>query len=231
MLPALLRGWFGPSAGHPGTSHQVAVEIVDGNLVLRPVAVPAADEGQLLIPLFPTYAIACGAFDATDWSAHQAPPSVAPSSLHAGADPSMQFLCFARGDSMDGGEDPVRHGDLLLLEWARGVSAGDLVGERVLVEFTERSGTAAALKLLERAGSGFELRSSNPVYPPVPGGPQMRVVARLRQRLDQFAINQLAPSIGRSFKRMDVAPLYGQPYNPGNWQSGHVSLPATPSSS
>ena len=226
-LPALLRGWFGPSAGHPGTSHQVAFNRAGGNLVMRPVAVPASDAGdRVVIPLFPTYAIACGAFDATDWSAHQATTlPVAPNSLPAGTDPALQFLCFARGDSMDGGEDPIRHGDLLLLEWARGVSAGDLVGERVLVEFTERSGTAAALKFLERAGSGFELRSENPAYPPVPGGPQLRVVARLRQRLDQSAINPLAASISQSFKRMDVAPLYGQPYNPGNWQSGHVSLP------
>jgi superfamily II DNA or RNA helicase/diadenosine tetraphosphate (Ap4A) HIT family hydrolase/HKD family nuclease len=226
-LPALLRGWFGPSAGHPGTSHQVAFERVDGTLVMRPVAVPAADAGdRVVIPLFPTYAIACGAFGAPAWSAHQVTPlSVAPSSLPVGTDPATQFLCFARGDSMDGGEDPIRHGDLLLLEWARGVSAGDLVGERVLVEFAERSGTAAALKVLERAGSGFELRSENPTYPPVPGGPHLKVVARLRQRMDQSAINPLAASIGQSFKRMDVAPLYGQPYNPGNWQSGHVSLP------
>ena len=49
--------------------------------------------------------------------------------------------------------------DFLLLEWARGLSAGDLVGERVLIEFTERGGTAAALKLLERSGPGFELLS------------------------------------------------------------------------
>jgi hypothetical protein len=48
-LPALLRGWFGPSAGHPGTSHQVAFERVDGNLVMRPVAVPGADAGDQVV--------------------------------------------------------------------------------------------------------------------------------------------------------------------------------------
>ena len=32
-LPGLLRGWFGPSAGHPGTSHAVELEQIDGTLL------------------------------------------------------------------------------------------------------------------------------------------------------------------------------------------------------
>jgi superfamily II DNA or RNA helicase/diadenosine tetraphosphate (Ap4A) HIT family hydrolase/HKD family nuclease len=225
VLPALLRGWFGPSAGHPGTSHQVVFERVDGKLVLRPVAVPAADDSRV-ISLFPTYDVACGAFEEADWSGHRATPlTVTPGGVAASAEPSAHFLCFARGDSMDGGPDPVRHGDLLLFEWARGVSASDLVGERVLVEMAGRSGTAAALKLLERDGPGFRLVSANPAYPPIPGEANLRVVARLRQRLEQSAINPLAHRIGEPFKREDVAALYGQQYNSGNWQSGHVSLP------
>src|SRR5205807_161980 len=115
-LPALLRGWFGPSAGHPGTSHQVAFEQVDGKLVMRPVAVPIQGAGDdLVVPLFPTYAVACGAFDTADWSAHRATLlTVTPSAAPASVDPATHFLCFARGDSMDGGADPIRHGDLLL---------------------------------------------------------------------------------------------------------------------
>jgi hypothetical protein len=226
-LPALLRGWFGPSAGHPGTSHQVAFDQVDGQLVMRPVAVPTEGAGdELVVPLFPTYAVACGAFDTADWSAHRGSLlTVARSTVPAVVGSATHFLCFARGDSMDGGTDPIRHGDLLLFEWARGVSAGDLVGERVLVELTEPGGTAAALKLLERDGPDFRLLSANPGFPPVPGDSHLQVVARLRQRLDQSAINPLAHRIGQAFKREDIAPLYGQPYNPGNWQSGHVSVP------
>jgi superfamily II DNA or RNA helicase/diadenosine tetraphosphate (Ap4A) HIT family hydrolase/HKD family nuclease len=36
-LHALLRSWFGPSVGHPGTSHQVTIEQVAGKLVMRPL--------------------------------------------------------------------------------------------------------------------------------------------------------------------------------------------------
>jgi superfamily II DNA or RNA helicase/diadenosine tetraphosphate (Ap4A) HIT family hydrolase/HKD family nuclease len=226
-LHALLRGWFGPSAGHPGTSHQVMIEQVADQLVMRPLAAPTTETGDaLVIPLFPTYAVACGAFNDPDWSTHQASPiSVDRLSAPDTTDPTTHFVCFARGDSMDGGPDPIRHGDPLLFEWARGVSAGDLVGERVLVQLSTPDGTAGVLKVLERDGPGFQLISANPAHLPLPGGSNLRVVARLRRVLDQSAINSLAARIGQAFKREDVASLYGQPYNPGNWQSGHVSLP------
>ena len=42
-LPGLLRGWFGPSAAYPGTSHAVELEQIDGTLLLRPGAVNSDD--------------------------------------------------------------------------------------------------------------------------------------------------------------------------------------------
>ena len=36
-LPGILRGWFGPDAGRPGTNQQVVCESSDGELVLRPI--------------------------------------------------------------------------------------------------------------------------------------------------------------------------------------------------
>ncbi len=44
-LTSLLRGWFGPSAGLPGTSHSVEMEFVDGRLVMRPVGVSSVAAG------------------------------------------------------------------------------------------------------------------------------------------------------------------------------------------
>src|SRR5262249_31537901 len=63
-LPSLLRGWFGPNAGHSGTSHFVLFEQRDGGWQLRPDAdsTPAATEAGNLVPFFPNYAVACGAF-------------------------------------------------------------------------------------------------------------------------------------------------------------------------
>ena len=60
-MPALLRGWFGPSAGHPGTRHFVILEQVDGRWVLRPDQQIAEDVGAMILPLFANYRVACGA--------------------------------------------------------------------------------------------------------------------------------------------------------------------------
>jgi hypothetical protein len=67
QLASLLRGWFGPSAGLPGTANSVALEVVDTRWVLRPIGVAAAavNDGTV-VALFPNYGVACGAFDLPD---------------------------------------------------------------------------------------------------------------------------------------------------------------------
>jgi hypothetical protein len=126
---------------------------------------------------------------------------------------------------MEGGTDPIRHGDPLLLEWVTTGGARDFVGQRVLVEYHDAGGLSAALKILTREGDGYRLESANPDHPAIAGGSSMRIVARLVRRLAQSELNPLARHIGGRFKRQDVPALYGLEYNPGNWQSGHVSLP------
>jgi hypothetical protein len=126
---------------------------------------------------------------------------------------------------MDGGTDPIKHGDPLLFEWVERGSARDYTGERVLVEQSGPSGTAPALKVLEREGGSYRLVSANPSVAPLRGERNMSIVARLVGRLEQADVNPLVPHIGEVFKRQDVPPLYGLEYNPGNWQSGHVSIP------
>jgi hypothetical protein len=36
-LPAVLRGWFGPDAGAPGTAHRVVFQPIDGGYRLQPI--------------------------------------------------------------------------------------------------------------------------------------------------------------------------------------------------
>jgi hypothetical protein len=125
---------------------------------------------------------------------------------------------------MDGGVDPIRHGDPLLFEWITGGSARDYVDQRVLVETASKSGVAGTLKALRRQASGWVLESSNPAVAPIAGQSDMRPVARLVSKLDQRDVNPLASRIGEQFKSTDVPQLYGEAFNPGNWRSGHVSL-------
>ncbi|WP_024440929.1 DUF3427 domain-containing protein [Mycobacterium sp. UM_WGJ] len=223
-LPGLLRGWFGPSAGHPGTSHTVELDQIDGTLVLRPGAAAADGLDVDYVPFFGDYTVACGPDAATSWSDHAASEIAIRRQAGHELAPSSHFVCFAHGDSMDGGPDPIRHGDPLLFEWITGGSARDYVDQPVLVETAGKSGVAGTLKFLRRQGSGYLLESTNPAVAPIEGRSDMRPVARLVSRLDQHDVNPLASRIGEQFKRGDVPALYGEAFNPGNWQSGHVSL-------
>ena len=223
-LPGLLRGWFGPSAGHPGTSHAVKLEQLDGTLLLEPDRSVTAEFGIDYVPLFGDYTVACGPGAQVSWNDHAATEIPVRRPGDQNLTPSAHFVCFARGDSMDGGPNPIRHGDPLLFEWLLGGSARDYIDEPVLIETSGKSGVAGTLKVLRRQHGGYVLESNNPSVAPIQGQSDMRPVARLVTKLDQQAINPLASRIGEQFKSTDVPPLYGEVYNSGNWRSGHVSL-------
>lgn len=220
-LTSLLRGWFGPSAGLPGTSQTVEMESVDGQWVMRPLGVSSASAGGE-VPFYPSLDVACGDFGRP---INERRPSLivdvhGPVQLN----PASMFMAFARGDSMSGGEQPIRHGDPLLLEWAT-ASASDHLGEVVLVERFEDGGSSVVLKRLERdADGGFVLVSANTAYEPITADRSLRVAARLVNVLSESHINPLSAHIGTAFGRAQIPPLYGHQFNPGNWNSGHVSL-------
>lgn len=229
LLHALLRGWFGPVAGHSGTNHAVLFELVDGLWTMRPdaEAVPSASSVGIIVPLFPNYAVACGAFD------HPQPETIATKRttivpiVGAPAPDAGDFLVFARGDSMDGGSDPIRHGDPLMLRWARGVDRRQLVGQVVLVRQGDARNAPTALKRLGADGrGGFLLRSDNVAagLDPIEPTAANRIVALLVRKLRQVEFNPLATEMHRQYRREDIPSLYGSTYNPGNWNSGHVSL-------
>ncbi|WP_396912036.1 DUF3427 domain-containing protein [Mycolicibacterium sp.] len=222
-LPGLLRGWFGPSAGHPGTSHTVELEQNDGALTMRPGSAPATGLEVDYVPLFGDYTVACGPNAQQSWSQHGSAEIPIRRQAFTVA-PTKNFVCFAHGDSMNGGSQPIRHGDPLLFEWITGGSARDYVDQAVLVETAGKGGTAGTLKVLRRQGGSYVLESTNPAVAPIAGQTDMTPVARLLSKLDQEDINPLASRIGDQFKSMDVPTLYGEEYNPGNWRSGHVSL-------
>jgi superfamily II DNA or RNA helicase/diadenosine tetraphosphate (Ap4A) HIT family hydrolase/HKD family nuclease len=221
-LHSLLRGWFGPSAGHPGTKHSVLLRQTSEGWEIQPDAAYLGTGGEL-IRLFPTYEVACGALD-TPLAPTEGQMIVLQPSSNYHAEPQRQFVAFAAGNSMDGGPDPVRPGDPLLFEWVRDVGRADLEGQRVLVQQTATEGTSAALKRLERSNGGWILTSDAAGEPDIAGQPDMRVVARLVSKLDQAAINPLSSQIGETHKRAPVPAFFGDEYSFGKWgQSGHVT--------
>jgi hypothetical protein len=125
---------------------------------------------------------------------------------------------------MDGGDDPIRHGDPLLFAWVRDLRRADLVGERVLIEQRTGTETTTSLKRLDRSGDAYVLRSDNPDFDAIAGGASMRIVARLLRRLDQSEVNPFASRIGSRLQRRDIAQLYGSDFNPAFQQTGYASI-------
>lgn len=112
---------------------------------------------------------------------------------------------------MDGGPDPIRHGDPLLFEWVSDRSVADLVGERVLVAQQRDNRTAGALKQLDRVDGRFLLRSANPDTEDIQADGSMRVVARLVRPLAQAEVNPWADVVGQKRRRVEIAAMFGVP--------------------
>jgi hypothetical protein len=194
--------------------------------VLRPESPPdlgSATASAVLLPLFPTYRIACSASRRENRAEHAPSVRELRGAKPAGLAANTHFLGNAWGDSMDGGPEPVRHGDYLLLEWARNIGRADLVGRAVLAEYRDER-RDPVLKVLERApGGGYLLTPRNPGRAAIEGTTDIQIVATLTRRVPQAELNPLA--LHQLAKREAVAALYGEEFNPGNWNSGHVSLP------
>ncbi|WP_437960496.1 DEAD/DEAH box helicase family protein [Sorangium sp. So ce119] len=162
-LPDLLRGWFGPAAGHPGTAFHVRFARSPDGLWAEPESPEVASgvpRGRLVA--FPDLRAAAGA-------------AGAPAELSPGAETVMLpvaargeglFAVRAAGDSMDGGRRPVRDGDWLILRFARGASVEAIDGKVALVQIPDRDlGFAYQIKRIARDGSRWWLRSDNPDGP------------------------------------------------------------------
>lgn len=154
-LPDLLRGWFGPSAGHPGTSHRVVAEQRGDYWVMSPEATEAVRTPVPLLP-HPNVRTLDVEDSATTWL------EVAREDV----DPSQDRLLFARDD------------------WG--------------------TGTTGDLHVVRRCADADAWES--------------------RARLLPGEFNRLEPHIGTWFRRDAVPELFGEEFNQGNWNSGHVTL-------
>jgi hypothetical protein len=122
------------------------------------------------LPYFPNLQIACGHFRSgrTDSEEHRYLGS-----QYGKLDPSRHFIAQAAGTSMDGGKNPIRDGDYLLLEHITPTSAGSLTGSTVVIERDDVSGDTQYLlrSILKSTTGQYILRANNPDrvnYPDIP---------------------------------------------------------------
>jgi len=66
---------------------------------------------------------------------------------------------------------------------------------------------------------GYMLKANNSTYADIPATDSMRTLARFKSIVDPLEF-----AVGYPFDRKKIAELFGNKFNPGNWNSGHVVL-------
>jgi len=139
------------------------------------VAGVAANE----IPFYPELKIACGHFG------RGTPAGVDLMSLaerYGQLDAKRHFVAPAKGNSMNGGKQPIEDGDLLLLEWVTPNSAGSISNNVMAIELLDETGDATyLLRVVKKQTNGqYLLKANNPAYSDLLATANMRTFARLK---------------------------------------------------
>ncbi len=214
---------------HIETLQELAQQLIDFRFATyehRQAAAPATNvipfvrpvRSGIELPFFPNIRIACGHFKTGTADAEEF------RSLgdgHGKLDPQRHFIARASGRSMDGGKNPIRDGDYLLLERLSPGSAGSITGTVMAIERQDESGDNQYLLrvVLKSPVGGYVLRANNPDYADMEAADDMRTLAKLKEVLDPFEL-----AVGQAFLREDIPPLFGLTFNQGLWNVGHVVL-------
>lgn len=226
VLPLLMRRWFGPNAGAPGSHHRVQLWRIDQRWQLGKLEAEAKPDqgGEVLVfpqvPFYPELKVACGAFALNDRLAE------AENKLSVKAErelsPTKHFVVRADGDSMDGGDRPIKNGDLVLCEWWTGSHVDETNGKPFLLIGHETADTSfAAMKIPVKNGATWLLRSTNPAYPDqrVPAGGRIEPVARVLEVVEEAT----GLTLWGSYDRDAIAKAFGSK-NDQSWQVGHRDI-------
>lgn len=199
QLPDLLRRWFGPRAGQPGTAFQIRFHASPSGYWVEPVQAAVIDlASRRKIVAYPDLRAAAGHI-ATDVE----PPNEELVSLPIDdADPEL-FAVRVSGTSMDGGKQPLHDGDWAVMRLARSMPASAVEGRVVLVQVEgDAHGAGYQIKRLKRDGRGWQLTSDNPAGPTFEATESMVPIARLERSLRP---EDLAPAAGTACDETELA--------------------------
>lgn len=215
-LPDLLRRWFGPAAGHPGTGFRVQFTASPDGLWIEPLQVTAPVLDNVIgfprrtITAYPDLRAAAG--PALD---EAAPPEQEVVRLPVEGDVTDRFAVRVSGNSMDGGSRPLHDGDWAILRYCRGLPASALVNRVVLVQLPG-GGTWQLKRLVQRDGR-WRLVSDNPDGPSFAASEDMLVVAQLERNISP---DELAPPAGTWIADLEATFGIDAP-STGRW-GGHL---------
>jgi superfamily II DNA or RNA helicase/diadenosine tetraphosphate (Ap4A) HIT family hydrolase/SOS-response transcriptional repressor LexA len=203
QLPDLLRGWFGPRAGLPGTAFQIRFHAAPGGLWVEPVQAEVVElASRRKIVAYPDLRAAAGHV-----GRDVEPPVDELVSLPiADADPDL-FAVRVSGTSMDGGKQPLHDGDWAVMRLARSLPASAVEGRVVLIQVEgDAHGAGYQIKRLKREGRGWRLISDNPTGPAFTATDAMVPIARLERAVRP---EELAPSLGTMSDEAELARPFG----------------------
>ena len=170
------------------------------------------------IPYYPELRAACGLVD-PQYEGHDYKTSLAVKSERA-LDPKLHFVVRASGDSMDGGNMPIRDGDLVLCESVDALAGrpDQFAGKTVLLSGGSVDDAFAMIKQPLRSDGRWTLRSSNPAVrdQELPQGTQLRIAARVLEVVEE----QRDPVLWGLYDRDVIAGMFGHQNNP-SWQTGY----------
>lgn len=202
QLPDLLRGWFGPRAGQPGTAFLVRFHASPDGLWAEPVQTAVIDLAtRHQIVAYPDLRAAAG--HATE---SVEPPSEDLVSLPVDDGGADLFAVRVAGTSMDGGKQPLRDGDWAVMRLARSMPASAVENRVVLVQVNAPSGAQYQIKRLKRDGRGWRLTSDNPDGPSFDASEDTTPIARLERAIRP---EELAPPIGTRIAEPELGQRFG----------------------
>lgn len=223
QLPDLLRRWFGMSAGKPGTNFRVRFTPSPDGWSVEPVeaeVIPLPRRGTIIS--FPSLRAAAGAPS----DAYESAPDAERVRLPVQARGEGLFAVRASGDSMEGGERPIRDGDWLVMRYARGAGIGAVAGRVALVQVPDAAGFNCQVKRVVRDENGhWMLRSDNPARPSFEATADTVPIALL---VDIIHPEQLGPAPGELLTDEQAMEVFGltTPPKTGRYE-GHLFLCVT----
>jgi SOS-response transcriptional repressor LexA len=219
-LPDLLRTWFGPTAGRPGTRFRVRFSRSPDGWWVEPARAqvePLRLRGAVVA--FPSLRAAAGAAMSESHIGESEPEAVR---LPVEGPGPQRFCVRAIGDSMDGGSAPIHDGDWLIMRWGRAESLESLQGRVALIEIRSGQSLAHQVKRVVRDGNRWLLKSDNPVRASVEATVQTIPVAVLEQVIHP---EDLAPPVGERLRDEQLASAFGLSRPPGDGRTdGHLFL-------
>lgn len=201
-LPDLMRQWFGPQAGHPGTNFGVSFEPGPDGWLIQPRGLVIELPRRGRVVSFPDLRAAAGAAEGAvenlDLDEVVLPVQDAGDDL---------FVVRAAGSSMEGGARPIRDGDWLVMRYARSASLPTIVGRVVLVQIHDKAfGSRYQIKRVVRDESGWTLRSDNPNAESYPANEETVPIALL---VDIVRPEDFAPSVGELIEHGGIGAAFG----------------------